>query len=133
LASDAERRTFVHFKTYSVDEAALGDLNALMDRIEAHGTRVLLCEYPVSAEYRKMLETRYREADQLEHGVISGLMHRHPMARSRREIEGELLHEFRDSDHLTRAGAVRFSQIVAGWPEVRAIAVGEDPRATAAR
>jgi hypothetical protein len=127
--AEAERVLRAQFEPYSFDHDVLRDFVTLLGRMEANGTRVVLVEYPAAPVFEVLLQRRYPQAMRDEEAALAGPLSPYPVLRVSSSQEKELEDEFQDSHHLSRAGAERFSAMLAELPEVRGV---RDVRATEA-
>ncbi len=117
LARDVELAIHRHFQDYTFDDEAARDQARLVERIESHGTRVLLVDYPVIPAYRAVLEGRYEEAETRWRAALRASLPDRPLLRILPE-PSEVIGDFRDADHLCRNGAIRLSGLIAEWSDV---------------
>jgi hypothetical protein len=110
LAADAEKACARHFQRYELDEEALAVLAGLVERIRNDGPKVLLIEYPVSPAYRDVVARRYSREDRLWREALAARLPEIRLLALDDLAEDFAPRDFRDSDHLSRSGAERFSK-----------------------
>jgi len=110
LAYDAERAARRHLQQFELDEEAFASLDTLVSTIQNSGPFVVFVEYPVSAAYRHIVQERYKAEDELWRRELARRFPEKPLWTFETPLAPE---SFRDSDHLSRQGAVEFSRRLA--------------------